>query len=113
MGIKVLPPDVNEGEGIFTAVGDNIRYGLYAIKSIGRPVVDLILQERTENGTYKTLQSFLERVSCREVNKRAVENLIKAGALDGLDGNRQQMITVFPRSWTTLPRRRKRVCPVR
>ena len=95
MGIKVLPPDVNEGEGVFTAVGDNIRYGLYAIKSIGRPVVDLILQEREENGTYKTLQSFLERVSCREVNKRAVENLIKAGALDGLDGNRQQMITVF------------------
>ena len=95
MGIKVLPPDVNEGEGVFTAVGDNIRYGLYAIKSIGRPVVDLIMQEREENGTYKTLQSFLERVSCREVNKRAVENLIKAGALDGLDGNRQQMITVF------------------
>lgn len=95
MGIKVLPPDVNEGEGVFTAVGENIRYGLYAIKSIGRPVVDLILQERAENGTYKTLQSFLERVSCREVNKRAVENLIKAGALDGLDGNRQQMITVF------------------
>lgn len=95
MGIKVLPPDVNEGEGVFTAVGDNIRYGLYAIKSIGRPVVDLILQEREENGNYKTLQSFLERVSCREVNKRAVENLIKAGALDGLDGNRQQMITVF------------------
>ena len=55
MGIKVLPPDVNEGEGVFTSVGDNIRYGLYAIKSIGRPVVDLILQERTENGTYKTL----------------------------------------------------------
>ena len=95
MGIKVLPPDVNEGEGVFTAVGDNIRYGLYAIKSIGRPVVDLILQERNENGNYKTLQSFLERVSSREVNKRAVENLIKAGALDGLDGNRQQMITVF------------------
>ena len=57
--------------------------------------MDLILQEREENGTYKTLQSFLERVSCREVNKRAVENLIKAGALDGLDGNRQQMITDF------------------
>ena len=95
MGIKVLPPDVNEGEGVFTAVGADIRYGLYAIKSIGRPVVDLILQERNENGNYKTLQSFLERVSSREVNKRAVENLIKAGALDGLDGNRQQMITVF------------------
>lgn len=95
MGIRVLPPDMNEGEGVFTAVGENIRYGLYAIKSIGRPVVDLILQERRENGPYKTLQSFLERISCREVNKRAVENLIKAGACDCLDGNRQQMMTVF------------------
>ena len=95
MGIKVLPPDINEGEGVFTAVGDNIRYGLYAIKSIGRPVVDLILEERKQNGTFQTLQSFLERVASREVNKRAVENLIKAGACDCLDGNRQQMMTVF------------------
>ena len=95
MGIKVLPPDINEGDGVFTAVGENIRYGLYAIKSIGRPVVDLILEERTQNGTFQTLQSFLERVASREVNKRAVENLIKAGACDCLDGNRQQMMTVF------------------
>ena len=95
MGIKVLPPDINEGDGVFTAVGDNIRYGLYAIKSIGRPVVDLILEERKQNGTFQTLQSFLERVASREVNKRAVENLIKAGACDCLDGNRQQMMTVF------------------
>ena len=95
MGIKVLPPDINEGEGVFTAVGDNIRYGLYAIKSIGRPVVDLILEERKQNGTFQTLQSFLERVASREMNKRAVENLIKAGACDCLDGNRQQMMTVF------------------
>ena len=95
MGIKVLPPDINEGDGVFTAVGENIRYGLYAIKSIGRPVVDLILEERKQNGTFQTLQSFLERVASREVNKRAVENLIKAGACDCLDGNRQQMMTVF------------------
>ena len=95
MGIEVLPPDINEGEGVFSAVNGRIRYGLYAIKSIGRPVVDLILEERETNGTYKTLQSFLERVSSREVNKRAVENLIKAGACDGLDGNRQQMMNVF------------------
>ena len=95
MGIEVLPPDINEGEGVFSAVNGRIRYGLYAIKSIGRPVVDLILEEREANGTYKTLQSFLERVSSREVNKRAVENLIKAGACDGLDGNRQQMMNVF------------------
>ena len=95
MGIKVLPPDINEGEGVFSAVGGDIRYGLYAIKSLGRPVVDAILEERRANGVYKTLQSFIERVSGREVNKRAVENLIKAGACDGLDGNRQQMINVY------------------
>lgn len=95
MGIKVLPPDINIGEGVFTAVGGDIRYGLYAIKSIGRPVVDLILEERNANGIFKTLQSFLERVSSREVNKRTVENLIKAGACDSLDGNRQQMMTVY------------------
>ena len=95
MGIQVLPPDINEGEGVFSAVNGNIRYGMYAIKSIGRPVVDLLLEERAANGSYKTLQSFLERVSSREVNKRAVENLIKAGACDGLDGNRQQMMNIY------------------
>lgn len=95
MGIPVLPPDINEGGGAFAAVGKNIRYGLYAVKSIGRPVADAILRERRENGPYKTLQSFLERIASREVNKRAVENLIKAGACDGLDGNRRQMITVY------------------
>ena len=95
MGIKVLPPDINEGEGVFTASGSDIRYGMYAVKSIGRPVADLIVQERRENGAYQTLQSFLERISSRGVNKRTVENLIKAGACDGLDGNRQQMMNVF------------------
>ena len=95
MGILVLPPDINEGAGVFTAVNGNIRYGMYAIKSLGRPVVDALLEERAANGEFKTLQSFLERISCREVNKRAVENLIKAGACDCLDGNRQQMINVY------------------
>ena len=95
MGIQVLPPDINEGAGVFTAVNGNIRYGMYAIKSLGRPVVDVLLEERAANGEFKTLQSFLERISCREVNKRAVENLIKAGACDCLDGNRQQMINVY------------------
>lgn len=95
MGIKVLPPDINEGEGAFAATAGGIRYGLYAIKSIGRPVVDLILQERAANGNFTTLQSFIERAAGREVNKRAVENLIKAGACDGLDGNRQQMLLIY------------------
>ncbi len=94
MGIKVLPPDVNEGEGRFSSTADGIRYGLYAIKSVGRPVVDAILEERNANGKYRTLQSFIERAAGREVNKRIVENLIKAGALDCLDANRQQMMLV-------------------
>ncbi len=94
MGIKVLAPDINDGAGVFTASGGDIRYGMYAIKSIGRPVVDMMIAEREANGPYKTLQSFLERVESREINKRAVENLIKAGACDCLDGNRQQMILV-------------------
>ncbi len=92
MGIRVLPPDINEGGGRFTSSGGNIRYGMYAIKSIGRPVVDLILEERGRNGKFSTLQSFIERTAGNEVNRRAVENLIKAGACDGLDGNRQQML---------------------
>ena len=95
MGIKVLPPDINEGEGTFSATSNGIRYGMYAIKNIGRPVINQILEERAANGRFTTLQSFLERVASREVNKRAVENLIKAGACDGLDGNRQQMMQVF------------------
>ena len=95
MGIKVLPPDINYGEGVFSADKEGIRYGLYAIKSIGRPVVDLILEERRQNGPYTTLQNFIERVAGREVNKRAIENLIKSGACDCLDGNRQQMTLIY------------------
>lgn len=95
MGIKVLPPDINEGEGAFSATAEGIRYGLYAIKSIGRPVVDSILKEREANGKFTTLQNFIERVGGCEVNKRTVENLIKSGACDGLDGNRQQMMLIY------------------
>jgi len=95
MGIKVLAPDINEGEGRFSATKDGIRYGLYAIKSIGRSVVDAIIAERNQNGPYRTLQNFIERVADSEVNKRTVENLIKSGACDTLDGNRQQMMMVY------------------
>ena len=95
MGIAVLPPDINEGSAQFTAAKEGIRYGLYAIKSIGRPVVDLILEEREAHGKFTTLQGFIDRVGGREVNKRTVENLIKAGACDGLDGNRQQMMLTY------------------
>ncbi len=95
MGIKVLPPDINVGQGEFTAEGKNIRYGLYAIKSLGRPVIDRIIEERRLGGPYRTLQDFIQRTTDRDVNKRAVENLIKAGACDSLDGTRKQMVAVY------------------
>ena len=95
MNIKVLPPDINSGWGEFTAEGENVRYGLYAIKSLGRPVIDHILEERERGGRYRTLQNFIERTVDSDVNKRAVENLIKAGACDSLDGTRKQMVAVY------------------
>lgn len=94
LGIAVLPPDINSGWGEFTAEGNNVRYGLYAIKSLGRPVIDKIIEERNIGGPYRTLQDFIERTAEREINKRAVENLIKAGACDSLDGTRKQMTYV-------------------
>ncbi len=96
MNIKVLPPNVNEGDGRFVAVKDGIRYGMYAIKSVGRAVIDEIVAKRNAGGPFKTLEDFITRVIGESVNKRAIENLIKAGALDGLDGNRRQMIYIFP-----------------
>ena len=95
MNIEVLPPDINAGWGEFTAEGSNVRYGLYAIKSLGRPVIDKIVEERKLGGAYRTLQDFIERVAERDVNKRAIENLIKAGACDSLDGTRKQMTFVY------------------
>lgn len=95
MNIDVLPPDINAGWGEFTAEGPNVRYGLYAIKSLGRPVIDKIIEERKVGGPYRTLQDFVERIADRDVNKRAVENLIKAGACDSLDGTRKQMTFVY------------------
>ena len=95
LGIKVLPPDINVGRGEFTAEGENVRYGLYAIKALGRPVIDKIIEERELGGPYRTLQDFIERTAERDVNKRAIENLIKAGACDSLDGTRKQMTMVY------------------
>lgn len=95
MGIQVLPPDINVGHGEFTAEGENVRYGLYAIKALGRPVIDKIIEERKIGGPYRTLQDFIERTAERDVNKRAIENLIKAGACDSLDGTRRQMTMVY------------------
>lgn len=100
MGIRVLPPSVNEGTGTFSAKDQKIRYGLYAVKGMGIQVVDAILLEREENGPFLSLYDFLERMMKKDegkVNKRNIENLIKAGALDGLAKNRRQMMMSYSR----------------
>ena len=95
MGIKILPPDINTGEGRFSVDGAYIRYGLAAIKSVGRPVIEAIVREREERGTFKNLKDFIERLSGKEVNKRTVESFIKAGALDNLGGTRKQLMMIY------------------
>ena len=96
MGIQILPPDINNGERGFSVDQGRIRYGLSAIKSVGRPVIESLVKERRENGIYRTLSDFIERNS-GQVNQRAIENFIKAGALDCLPGNRQQKMLVYSR----------------
>ena len=97
MDISVLPPNVNHGEGRFSVDDNGIRYGMYAIKSVGRNVIDKIAYERNVNGPYTGIADFITRVNGSDINKRAIENLIKAGALDGLDANRRQMLSVYSR----------------
>lgn len=95
MGIDILPPDINKGESAFSVDGNSIRYGLSAIKSVGRPVIEGLVEERNARGPYKNLRDFIERLSGKELNKRVIENFIKAGAFDGLAGNRRQKMMVY------------------
>ncbi len=95
MGIEILPPDINKGAGNFSVDGGNIRYGLAAIKSIGRPVIQAIIAERDERGPFKNLKDFIERLSGKEVNKRTIESFIKAGAFDSLGGTRKQFMMIY------------------
>ncbi len=92
MNIEILPPDVNEGEWDFSVSNGCIRYGMSAIKSVGRPIIEAIVAERNENGKYKDIYDFIERLAGYGVNKRYIENLIKSGAMDSLGANRRQML---------------------
>ena len=95
MGIEILPPDINESSGEFGVSGNAVRYALLAIKSAGRPTIEFIYQERKNHGPYKSIHDFLTRVQNGDVNKRAIENFIKAGALDCLNGTRKQFMYVY------------------
>ncbi len=96
MDIRILPPDINKGEADFSVDGKDIRYGLAAIKSIGRPVVQTFIEERETMGPFKSLEDFITRLAPKEsLNKRTIENLIKAGALDTLGGTRKQFMSIY------------------
>jgi DNA polymerase-3 subunit alpha len=95
MGIPILPPDINHGDMGFSVDGHGIRYALTAIKGVGRGVIESIMEERRANGAFINLQDFIRRTSDKEVNKRAIENFIKAGALDSLGGTRKQFMSVY------------------
>ena len=96
MNIQILSPDINRGIGNFSVDGNNIRYGLAAIKSIGRPVIAAIIEDRDEFGPFKNLEDFISRMSFKDgLNKRAIEHLIKSGALDCLGGTRKQFMSIY------------------
>lgn len=98
MNIQILPPDINRGVADFSVDEGNIRYGLAAIKSVGRPVIAAIVEEREEYGPFKNLEDFISRMASRDVmNKRAIENFIKSGALDCLEGTRKQFMSIYVR----------------
>ena len=94
LGIKLLPPDVNESDANFTVSGGNIRFGLVAIKGIGWGAIDSLVKDRRENGPFKSFDDFCRRMNGRELNRRAVENLIKAGAFDSLGYKRKALIQI-------------------
>lgn len=95
MGIEILPPDINEGEVGFSVSGNAIRYALTAIKNVGRPVIEAIVEERNARGPFTNINDFVVRLADKDVNKRAVENFIKAGAFDSLGGTRKQFLSIY------------------
>ena len=107
MGIQILPPDINRGVGNFSVDNGNIRYGLTAIKSIGRPVIEAIVSERQLRGEFKSLKDFLDRMTGKEINKKSVENFIKSGAFDSLKGTRKQHMMIYLRIMDQVNQERK------
>ncbi len=95
MRIEILPPDINEGYSTFSVSKGAIRYGLSAIKGLGKPVIEAIVEERVSNGKFTSLKDFAVRLSGKEVNKRTVESFIKSGAFDSLPGTRKQLMMIY------------------
>ncbi len=96
LGIKIIPPDVNEGFEGFTVKGNDILFGMLAIKNLGRNAIKAIIKEREDGGKFESFSSFCFRMYGKDLNRRAIEALIYSGALDSLDLNRRQMISMLP-----------------
>ena len=95
MGILTLPPDINQSADVFTVEGKNIRFGLAAVRNIGRGLIRSVVSKRSEGGPFKSLEDFLQRMGEGELNKRAVENLIKCGAMDCFGNHRSELLAVY------------------
>ena len=107
MGIRILPPDINRSVGNFSVEPEGIRYGMSAVKGIGKPVMDAIVEERKRGGEFTSLKDFCQRLSGKAVNKRTIENFIKAGAFDGLGGTRKQFMMIYVQILDTVNQEKK------
>jgi len=94
LGIELLPPNINESDAMFTVSGNDLRYGLVAVKNIGRGFIGEVIKEREENGAFKSFEDFCKRVYGNDLNRRALESLIKCGCFDGLGANRRQLMLI-------------------
>ena len=108
LGIAVLPPDVNESDDQFSVAGNDIRFGLGAIKSIGLGFVQKLMEERAAGGPFRSLEDFCQRLSDTELNKRTVENLIKCGAMDCFGARRSQLLLVYEKVMSAVADSKKR-----
>lgn len=95
MNVEILPPDINEGYARFSVSNGKIRYALSAIKTVGKTAIDAMVNERNKNGTFISMTDFCKRVTLKDLNKKGIENLIKAGAFDSLGGNRKQYMSSY------------------
>ena len=108
MNIDILPPDINEGDSVFTVHNGSIRYALSAIKGIGKPVIESLVTEREATGPFSSLKDFASRLSGKEVNKRTIESFIKAGAFSNLHDNRRQLMMSYVQILDRIAEERKK-----
>ena len=108
MGIPVLPPDINHSEDPFVVEGESIRFGLGAVKNVGHGLIRAVVSKRQEGGPFRSLEDFIRRMGEGELNKRAVENFIKCGAMDCFGRNRSEHLAVYDSMMNTIASSRKR-----